>query len=55
MRIFLNQCINSGGLTFKPHVKIPNEKTIRTFKYTDKQIGLTISNNTEEMFNKLGI
>ncbi|APZ30037.1 MAG: type II toxin-antitoxin system RelB/DinJ family antitoxin [Rickettsia conorii subsp. raoultii] len=54
MRIFLNQCINSGGLPFKPHIKIPNEKTIKTFEDTDKQIGLTISNNTKEMFNKLG-
>ncbi|KJW03270.1 relB antitoxin family protein [Rickettsia endosymbiont of Ixodes pacificus] len=54
-RIFLNQCINSGGLPFKPHIKIPNEKTIKTFEDTDKQIGLTISNNIKEMFNKLGI
>nr|WP_232202679.1 type II toxin-antitoxin system RelB/DinJ family antitoxin [Rickettsia montanensis] len=54
MRIFLNQCINSGGLSFKPHIKIPNEKTIKTFEGTDKQIGFTISNNTKEMFNKLG-
>ncbi|AFC72518.1 DNA-damage-inducible protein J [Rickettsia rhipicephali str. 3-7-female6-CWPP] len=54
MRMFLNQCINSGGLPFKPHIKIPNEKTIKTFEDTDKQIGLTISNNTKEMFNKLG-
>ncbi|WP_177717098.1 type II toxin-antitoxin system RelB/DinJ family antitoxin [Candidatus Rickettsia colombianensi] len=45
MRIFLNQCINSGGLPFKTHIKIPNEKTIKTFEDTDKQIGLTISNN----------
>ncbi|WP_084520581.1 type II toxin-antitoxin system RelB/DinJ family antitoxin [Rickettsia gravesii] len=54
MRIFLNQCINSGGLPFKSHIKIPNEKTIKTFEDTDKQIGLTISNNTKEMLNKLG-
>ncbi|KJV62430.1 type II toxin-antitoxin system RelB/DinJ family antitoxin [Rickettsia amblyommatis] len=54
MRIFLNQCINSGGLPVKPHIKIPNKKTIKTFEDTDKQIGLTISNNTKEMFNKLG-
>ncbi|MCX4079838.1 type II toxin-antitoxin system RelB/DinJ family antitoxin [Rickettsia rhipicephali] len=54
IRMFLNQCINSGGLPFKPHIKIPNEKTIKTFEDTDKQIGLTISNNTKEMFNKLG-
>ncbi|EER21650.1 hypothetical protein REISMN_02890 [Rickettsia tamurae subsp. buchneri] len=54
-RIFLNQCINSGSLPFKPHIKILNEKTIKTFEDTDKQIGLTISNNIKEMFNKLGI
>ncbi len=35
MRIFLNQCINSGGLPFKPHIKIPNEKTIKTFEDTE--------------------
>nr|WP_081819091.1 type II toxin-antitoxin system RelB/DinJ family antitoxin [Rickettsia tamurae] len=53
--MFLNQCINSGSLPFKPHIKILNEKTIKTFEDTDKQIGLTISNNIKEMFNKLGI
>ncbi|ALA61955.1 damage-inducible protein J [Rickettsia amblyommatis] len=41
-------------MPFKPHIKIPNKKTIKTFEDTDKQIGLTISNNTKEMFNKLG-
>lgn len=55
MRIFLNQCINTGGLPFKPHTKIPNKNTIQTFEDTDKQIGLTTSNNTKEMFDKLGI
>nr|WP_252903731.1 damage-inducible protein J [Rickettsia endosymbiont of Proechinophthirus fluctus] len=33
---------------------MPNEKTIKTFENTDKQIGLTIANNTKEIFNKLG-
>jgi len=55
MRIFLNQCINSGGLPFKPHIKIPNEETMKAFEDTDNQVGLTISSNTKEMFNKLGI
>ncbi|WP_392506581.1 damage-inducible protein J [Rickettsia sp. 2024-CO-Wats] len=41
-------------MPFKLHIKMPNEKTIKTFEDTDKQIGLTISNNTKEMFNKLG-
>ncbi|WP_172795032.1 damage-inducible protein J [Rickettsia sp. Tenjiku01] len=40
-------------MPFKPHIKIPNDKTIKTFE-TDQQIGLTISNNTKEIFNKLG-
>ncbi|WP_186788017.1 damage-inducible protein J [Rickettsia parkeri] len=41
-------------MPFKPHIKIPNEKTIKTFENTDKQIGLTIANNTKEILNKLG-
>lgn len=55
MRIFLNQCINSGGLPFKPHVKIPNKETLKAFEETDNKIGLTVSKNTKEMFDKLGI
>ncbi|HJD56050.1 MAG TPA: type II toxin-antitoxin system RelB/DinJ family antitoxin [Rickettsia endosymbiont of Pyrocoelia pectoralis] len=35
MRIFLNQCINSGGLPFKPHIKIPNEETLKAFEDID--------------------
>ncbi|MGI4752418.1 MAG: type II toxin-antitoxin system RelB/DinJ family antitoxin [Janthinobacterium lividum] len=55
MRIFLNQCINSGGLPFKPHVKIPNKETLKAFEETDNKIGLTVSKNTKEMFDKLDI
>ncbi|WP_341788212.1 MULTISPECIES: type II toxin-antitoxin system RelB/DinJ family antitoxin [unclassified Rickettsia] len=55
MRIFLNQCINSGGLPFKPHVKIPNKETLKAFEDGDNKIGLTVSKNTKEMFDKLGI
>ncbi|HJD62829.1 MAG TPA: type II toxin-antitoxin system RelB/DinJ family antitoxin [Rickettsia endosymbiont of Degeeriella rufa] len=55
MRIFLNQCINSGGLPFKPHVKIPNKETLKAFEETDNKIGLTVSKNTKEIFDKLGI
>jgi DNA-damage-inducible protein J len=32
MRIFLGQCINTGGLPFKPHTKIPNRETLESFK-----------------------
>ncbi|HJD61417.1 MAG TPA: type II toxin-antitoxin system RelB/DinJ family antitoxin [Rickettsia endosymbiont of Columbicola hoogstraali] len=55
MRIFLNQCISSSGLPFKPHVKIPNKETLKAFEETDNKIGLTVSKNTKEIFDKLGI
>jgi len=32
MRIFLGQCINTGGLPFKPHIKTPNRETLESFK-----------------------
>ncbi len=32
MRIFLSQCVNSGGLPFKPHSKIPNKETLQSFR-----------------------
>lgn len=32
MRIFLSQCVNTGGLPFKPHAKIPNRETLESFK-----------------------
>ena len=35
--------------------KIPNDKTIKTFKDSDNQTNLTISSSTKEMFDKLGI
>jgi len=31
IRIFLKQSINSGGLPFKPHVRILNSETINSF------------------------
>jgi DNA-damage-inducible protein J len=35
MRIFLNQCINTGGLPFKPHIKLPNKETLESFKQAE--------------------
>ena len=32
MRIFLSQCVNTGGLPFKPHSKIPNKETLESFR-----------------------
>lgn len=36
-------------------IKIPNAVTLKTFESTDNKIGLIASNNTKEMFKKLGI
>ena len=35
MRIFLNQCVNTGGLPFKPHIKLPNQETLESFKQVE--------------------
>lgn len=32
MRIFLSQCVNTGGLPFKPHSKVPNKDTLESFR-----------------------
>ncbi|NRB10499.1 MAG: type II toxin-antitoxin system RelB/DinJ family antitoxin [Rickettsiaceae bacterium] len=32
IRIFLKQSINSGGLPFRPHAKMPNEETLKAFQ-----------------------
>ncbi len=32
MRIFLSQCVNTGGLPFKPHSKVLNKDTLESFK-----------------------
>lgn len=50
MRIFLNQCINSGGLPFKPHVKIPNKETLKAFEETDNGDGTTFTLEEFEKF-----
>lgn len=53
MRIFLSQCINSGGLPFKPHVKIPNAETINILNQSREGIGVTSNISVEEMFNEI--
>lgn len=35
IRIFLKQSINSGGLPFRPHVKMPNEETLKAFQQAE--------------------
>lgn len=53
MRIFLSQCINSGGLPFKPHSKIPNAETIKSLEESRKGIGITSHVSVEDMFTEL--
>ena len=36
-------------------MKVPNAKTLKTFRETDKKNKLVSSKNTKEMFDKLGI
>lgn len=36
-------------------MRMPNSETLQAFKHTDNKIGLISSNDTKEMFKKLGI
>ena len=51
--LFYQQVSLQKNLTFL--VNIPNETTETTFNKTDNQEELVIWENTEDMFNKLGI
>ena len=53
MRIFIRQCINSGGLPFKPHAKIPSAETIKALEESKQGIGINEYSSWEEMFCKL--
>lgn len=35
IRVFLKQSVNSYGLPFRPHIKVPNQETIEAFKEVD--------------------
>jgi len=51
--IFYKQVELRNGLPF--NVNIPNEKTLRTFEATDSGNDLNICENSDDMFNSLGI
>ena len=51
--LFYKQVSLQKDLTFL--INIPNETTETTFNKTDNQEELVIWENTEDMFNKLGI
>lgn len=51
--LFMAQIKLRRGIPFD--VKIPNDKTIKTFKDTDAGKNLVRCKNAKDMFNKLGI
>lgn len=55
MRIFLCQCVNSGGLPFTPHARITNKETLESFKQIDSGEYKTYTlEEFESVLNKLG-
>jgi DNA-damage-inducible protein J len=54
MRIFLSQCINTGGLPFKPHARLPNAETLEAFGQMEEGNYQTYSlDKFEEMLDDL--
>lgn len=53
INIFLTQVKLQGGLPFD--VKIPNKKTLETFRKTDEGKELIVCKDADDMFQKLGI
>jgi len=51
--IFYKQVELSGGLPFK--VVVPNERTRKTFQQTDEGKELTVCEDAQDMFKKLGL
>jgi DNA-damage-inducible protein J len=52
IRMFLKQTVNSGGLPFRPHAKIPNDQTILAIKEAEERQG-KIFNSVDELFDDL--
>ena len=36
IRVFLQQTINSGGLPFQPHLKVPNADTVQAMRESEE-------------------
>ncbi len=53
INIFFRQVKLRHGLPFP--VEIPNEETLKTFRESDAGKGLVECENTDVMFNKLGV
>lgn len=50
IRIFLQQCVNVGGLPFQPMAKKPNAKTMKSIKNIKEGKNLTTYKNIDELF-----
>ena len=54
IRLFLQQCVNSGGLPFQPHTKQPNTVTMAAMKELEDGGGKKFS-GTDTFYKDLGI
>ena len=54
IRLFLQQCVNSGGLPFQPHAKQPNTATLAAMKELENGGGKKFR-DTDEFYKDLGI
>jgi DNA-damage-inducible protein J len=54
IRLFLQQCVNTGGLPFQPQTKQPNTETLAAIKELENCGGKKFD-NTDEFYKDLGI
>ncbi len=54
IRLFLQQCVNSGGLPFQPHAKQPNAETLAAIKELEDGGGEKFD-DSGEFYKDLGI
>ena len=54
IRLFLQQCVNSGGLPFRPQIKQPNAETLEAIQELENGGGER-AETTEDFYKKLGI
>jgi DNA-damage-inducible protein J len=54
IRVFLQQCVNSGGLPFQPVAKQPSDETLEAIIELKKGGGEE-ANTSKEFYKKIGI
>ena len=53
IRIFLQQCVNNGGLPFQPTSKIPNQETLAAFQ--EIETGKTTKTSLQQLRKNMGL